>query len=228
MQEQSNAKVMLGIVGMTVLIFAGLAWAIIKAPSDTNTGVETSVTFSNDDTQPFQGPKDAKVTVHIYGDLQCPACKLSEPPLKAAMAKYQDRVKFVWKDFPLPIHRNAKASALAARCAYDQGWFWKMHDELYDHQEEWSELTNPQPKFEGYANDLASLGLDVNRWKACVADNTGAMDKVQEGVTEGLANHVDRTPTYFINNRRYFSMTEQEWTVALDAALAGSSASSTR
>jgi protein-disulfide isomerase len=54
------------------------------------------------------------------------------------------------------------------------------------------------------------------------------MDKVQEGVTEGLANHVDRTPTYFINNRRYFSMTEQEWTVALDAALAGSSASSTR
>ncbi|MCR4256770.1 MAG: DsbA family protein, partial [Candidatus Uhrbacteria bacterium] len=102
MQEStsSNKGLLIGTVVVAAVIFLGLIWAIMSAPSE-NPGVQgnESVTF-NDAGAAFRGNPDAKVVVHIYSDFQCPACKAQETAIAYAVDKYADRVKFVWKDFP--------------------------------------------------------------------------------------------------------------------------------
>ena len=83
---------------------------------------------------PELGPKDAPVTIVEFGDFQCPFCKKSEDSIKQVRAKYADKVRLVYMDFPLSFHPNALPAAEAARCAGDQGKFWQFHDALFDAQ----------------------------------------------------------------------------------------------
>jgi protein-disulfide isomerase len=70
-----------------------------------------------------------------YSDFQCPACKAYEPLVEQMVAKYGDRVAFVYREFPLyQIHVNADAAARAAEAAGKQGKFWEMHDLLFANQ----------------------------------------------------------------------------------------------
>ncbi len=216
-QPTGNKGLIFGIIGITVLIFAGLVWAIVSAPPAENGNGGTtneSVSF-NDANDPVKGKVGAAVVVHLYSDFQCPACRASEPAVRYAMEKYGDRVLFIWKDFPLlQIHKNARKAANAARCAQDEGKFWEYHDKLYDTQSEWSN-GDASPKFLAFAGQL---GLNSAQFTSCL--NADADDaKVAAGIAEGYRNQIDRTPTVFINNRRYFSMTPAEWDAALESAL---------
>lgn len=220
MQEQQNTKLIFGIIGLSVVLFGGLIVAVLKAPSqpaNSVTGVaDESVVFSADPQSPSIGKQDSKVVVRLYSDFQCPACKLSEPAVAETMAKYKDRVKFIWKDFPLEqIHPVARAGAEAARCAETQGKFWEYHDELYVSQSEWSSQKNPESLFLSYAD---KLGLNKDQFTSCY--QTSAHDSaISATLAEGFGNRVDRTPTVFINNKRYFSLSVAEWTALLDQAL---------
>lgn len=213
----SNRQLIIGIVTVTVLIFAGLIWAVIRAPnggSDQQMGKPEQVSFI-DDKDPTIGPSNAKVIVHMYGDFQCPACRAAEGGVKPTVAKYADRVRFVWKDFPLvQLHPNALAAANAARCAQVQGWFWRYHDRLYEKQSEWSS-GDPTSKFQTYAMEVEA---DAAKFDACFANKT-EQARVNADVVEGGANRVEATPTFFINNVRYFGMSPEAWSKALDQAL---------
>ncbi len=218
--SSSNRQLIGGIVAVTVLIFVGLIWVIMRAPNngptnDRQTGKPEAVRFM-DDQDPTIGSTNAKVTVHIYGDFQCPACRAAEAGLKPTMAKYADRVRFVWKDFPLAqIHSNALAAANAARCVQVQGWFWRYHDRLYEKQAEWSGDSDPTSKFQTYAMEVEA---DAAKFNACLTNKTESA-RVAANVTEGGANRVEATPTFFINNVRYFGMSPEAWSKALDKAL---------
>ena len=87
-------------------------------------------------TTPSPGGASASVEIIEFSDFQCPYCQSVAPVLKQLMAKYGDRVKLVWKDFPLPNHPDARPAAEAALCANDQGKFWAYHDKLFDNQSE--------------------------------------------------------------------------------------------
>jgi protein-disulfide isomerase len=218
MAQQKNTGLVVGIVAVTVVLFVGLAVLVSQLPADPsvkNAGQPESVTFNDEGAQSI-GPADAKVVVHLYSDFQCPACKFAEPAVKATMAAYKDRVRFVWKDFPLEtIHRNARSAAEAARCAVDQGKFWEYHDELYAKQTEWESLSNPNEKL---IQEAGAVGMNINTFSTCVQARTHT-DLVKRDINEGFDNDVDRTPTVFINNRRYFAMNAAEWKKNLDAAL---------
>jgi len=218
MQETStsNKGLIAGVIITAVLIFAGLTWAILSAPSGTGP-VSGNATFNDTEKTPFVGPADAAVVVHIYGDFQCPACKAAEGGVRAAMQQFQDRVKFVWKDFPLlTIHRNARAGANAARCAQDQGKFWPMHDLLYAQQESWAEQSDPSSSFSAYANQI---GLDVNAFNSCYSSNKFD-NLVMADEAEGTSNGVNATPTFYVNKTQYVGMAPDQWTNVLNAALA--------
>ncbi|HVM91068.1 MAG TPA: thioredoxin domain-containing protein [Verrucomicrobiae bacterium] len=218
----SNKPLLIGVIVCAVLIFAGLAWAILTAPPGGAPSNNGTASFHDTASTPFVGPADAAVTVHIYGDFQCPACKAAEPGLEAAMSQFKDRVKFVWKDFPLlTIHRNARAGANAARCAQDQGKFWEMHDLLYANQETWAESNDPKSAFAAYASQL---GLDVNSFNSCVASSQDD-DKVMADENEGLANGVNATPTFYVNDAQYVGLSADQWAPILNAALASASSS---
>lgn len=218
MQESSSNKgLIIGTVVVAAVIFLGLIWAIMSAPSDSPSvqGSE-SVTF-NDAGATFQGNPDAKVVVHIYSDFQCPACKAQEPSIAYAVDKYADRVKFVWKDFPLmSIHPNARAAANAAWCADEQGKYWEYHNILFAEQSSWGPLRDPAENFRTYAT---RLGIEPNSFGTCY-DARRYDGKVMAGVQEGNANRVTGTPTIFVNDVRHPGLAPADWDRVLQTALA--------
>ena len=88
------------------------------------------------DHDPSRGPADASVTVVEFSEYQCPFCARVSPTLKQLSEKYGTKVRFVFKDFPLPNHQQAPKAAEAAHCAGDQGKYWELHDRLFTNQQQ--------------------------------------------------------------------------------------------
>lgn len=217
--DSSSKQVVIGIIAVSVLLFGGLTW-LVASSSPSSTITEENVAFE-DANDPFIGKQDSAVTVHIYSDFQCPACKASEPILKKIVEQYKDRVKFVWKDFPLEtIHKNARIGAVAARCAQAQGKYMEMHNKLFAEQTVWSNQSNPNESLKNYAKDLA---LDLGAFNTCL-DNRAEDAKVAANISEANRNLVNATPTFFVNNKRYTGMYEQDWQNAINSALGSNSA----
>jgi protein-disulfide isomerase len=143
-----------------------------------------------DGSDPAAGAPGAPLTLVVFSDFQCPYCRQLEPTLAALQARFGDQLRLVWKDFPLPIHPESRAAAAAARCAGEQGAFWRYRDELFRNQGDLSE-----PRLRMFAE---ALGLDERAFAACLRSNR--FDAIIEAkLDEGRALGVTSTPTMFIN-----------------------------
>jgi protein-disulfide isomerase len=141
---------------------------------------------------PQLGPATAPVTIVEFGDFQCPFCKRAQPTLKQVLAKYGNKVRLVYMDFPLSFHKNAMAAAEGARCANEQGKFWPFHDQLFADQ---SKLDPSDLK-----QIAKKLGLDTKRFDACL-DKDKYRSAIEADVKEGGELGVEGTPAFFINGR---------------------------
>ena len=171
--------------------------------------------------QPERGAKDAKVTIVEYSDFQCPFCARVYTTLENEVLKdYGDKVRFVFKNFPLSsIHPWAEDGALASECAFQQGndQFWAMYNGLFSKQ---SAITkdNLKEKATGIARDG---GLDVAKFQECL-DGKKALDAVKADESEAVALGVNSTPTFFINGRRMSgAQTTQDFKQMIDQELVG-------
>jgi protein-disulfide isomerase len=142
---------------------------------------------------PVRGPADAKLTVVLFSDFQCPFCARVEPTLKELEAAFPGQVRIVWKHQPLPFHPNARPAALAAEAAREQGKFWQMHEKMFANQAQLSPAA-----YEGWAKEL---GLDVGRFKASVAAARGEA-RIAEDQAQARQVGADGTPTMFFNCRQ--------------------------
>ena len=143
-------------------------------------------------TSPAKGNKDAKVTVVIFSDFQCPFCSRVETTLTDLEKDYGKDIRFVWKNNPLPFHNNATPAAEAAMAAGEQGKFWEFHDKLFANQSALDDQT-----YEKYAGEL---GLNIPKWKAAYASHKyTASIKEDQGVAERLGAR--GTPSFFINGK---------------------------
>lgn len=169
---------------------------------------------------PFaKGNASSRVTLEEFSDFQCPACSGLEPGLKRVMKDYDDRVRFVFRNYPLQMHKYAFLAARAAEAAGLQGKFWEMHDMLYDNQKEWSDSMEPRVQFDSYAT---RLGLDVQRFKADM-DRQDLAERVKADLLRGNSLGVKGTPSVFINGRELVPgrlVTEDDLRRELEAALA--------
>ena len=143
-----------------------------------------------------RGPQNAPVTLEEFGDFECPPCGLFYPILKGVEGQYGERLKVIFREFPLtPPHVHALAAARAAEAAGLQGKFFEMHDLLYENQKNWKDVFDVRPIFAEYAN---RIGLDVERWKA---DQDGEI--VARRITlDGSRGHslgIKGTPTVLLN-----------------------------
>lgn len=153
---------------------------------------------SNDHTQ---GPSDAPVTVVEYGDYECPHCARAHPILKLVLRRLGDRLRFVFRNFPLTeIHPHAELAAEAAEAAGTRGRFWEMHDMIYDHQTEGLEV-------EDLAQYAGVIGLDAIAVMHDVAVHTH-LQRIREDFMGGVRSGVNGTPTFFINGVRF----DGDWT----------------
>ncbi len=165
-----------------------------------------------------KGDANSKVTVTEFGDFQCPACGAFEKELQATiLPQYGDKINFVFKHFPLvQIHKNALTAAYATESASEQGKFWQMHDKLYANQDEWSELDNPQPKFEAYAT---AIGLDLNEFKADMK-SSAVKARVERDKKLAADLKLPGTPSFFVNGVLVTTNTTADLTNAISSALA--------
>ena len=139
------------------------------------------------------GPQGAAVTVVEYGDFECPHCKQAAGAVKLLFARFEHRVRFAFRHFPLEeVHPHSLRAAEVAECAGAQGKFWQMHDLLFEKQSH-LELTHLQ----AYAR---SLDLDMGRFTAELDDGI-YLQRVREHQRSGNASGVRATPGFFVNGR---------------------------
>lgn len=142
---------------------------------------------------PSMGAPDAPVEIVVFDDFECPYCAKSVPLFKQVLKAYPDKTKLVIKNFPLGMHKNARAAAVASLAAERQGKFWPLHDLLF---ENYNKL-NPQK-----IRELAEqVGLDMKRFDKDRNDPI-LQQQINADMQEGQRVGVRGTPTVFINGRR--------------------------
>ena len=150
------------------------------------------------------GKADSKVVFIEYGDFQCPSCGGAYAQVKAATEQYQDKVAFIFRNFPLTtIHPNARVASAAAEAAGLQGKYWEMHDLLYQSQSAWENLTGNQrtAEFVGYAGQIS---LDEAKFKTDLASSL-VNKKISFDQAIGKKIGVDATPTFYLNGTQLSS-----------------------
>ena len=139
------------------------------------------------------GPEHAPVTVVEYGDFECPSCKQAAPAVKLLLEQFVNRVRFVFRHYPLEqIHPHALRAAETAEVAGGQNKFWEMHDLLFEHQ-----LHLKAQNLRSYAEQL---GLDMPRYEAEMNDEIH-LQRVREHLQNGEESGVRSTPTFFVNGK---------------------------
>jgi protein-disulfide isomerase len=143
------------------------------------------------------GPDDAKVKLVEFSDFQCPYCQLFQKTMNEIVAEYGDKVQFVFKNLPLEaIHPRAKAAAMAAECANEQGKFMEYSDKLFANQKIWGE-TKDNKAFIGYASQLK---LNTAQFTQCMTDEK-YKDKIESDLQEANDFGISGTPAIFINDK---------------------------
>jgi len=139
----------------------------------------------------------APLTVVEFGDFECPGCATSEAAARQIRAQYGDRIRFVFRQFPLrKMHPQAEKAAEASECAAEQGKFWEALDKLYAERADSS-----VGALKRYAREL---GLDQSRFDQCL-DSGEAASRVSQDLADGHALKVIGTPTWFIGQKVVFS-----------------------
>lgn len=149
-------------------------------------------TVATSASDPVRGAASAPVTIIEFSDYQCPFCGRVNPTLEQVRQTYGDKVKIVFKDFPLPTHPLAPKAAEAAHCAGEQGKYWEMHDQMFANQRALN-----VPELKQYA---AGLGLDAAKFNQCL-DSGKHAGLVTAGQAQGEKMGVNSTPTLYINGR---------------------------
>lgn len=141
---------------------------------------------------------EAKVTLVEFGDYECPACGIYAPYVKEILNEFSGSVTYVFRNYPLPQHKNALVSSYAVEAAGLQGKYWEMHDKVFSLQNEWSSLDDAAPVFVEYAKDL---GLNTDKFVIDMNSQT-VKDIVDRDLNAGNAVRLTETPTFYVNGRK--------------------------
>jgi protein-disulfide isomerase len=178
----------------------------LKAPPVARAEIPTAGAFA-------KGPENAPITLVEFSDFHCPFCKRAEPTVKQVLAKYDGKIRFIYKDFPIDsLHPQARAASEAARCAGEQGKFWEFHDKIYAGD---PDATGPTMQL--YAQQV---GLDATKFEACRTARK-YQAPVQADIADGTKLGVSGTPGFFVNGR-FLSGAQplEEFTKLIDEELA--------
>jgi protein-disulfide isomerase len=144
------------------------------------------------DSAPFRGPKDAPITLMEFSDFHCPFCKRIAPTMEQLLQKYEGKVRWIFRHYPLPMHPGADRTHMASACAQDQGKFWEFHDAIF--------ALAGAPQESDYQAISQKLGLDGKRFQECL--QTGKYKSlVEQELEAGKQKMVVGTPTVFVNDK---------------------------
>jgi protein-disulfide isomerase len=154
---------------------------------------EPRVKIAETGKEPFHGNQNAKVVIHEFSDFECPFCARGKTLVTQIKEAYGDKVKVVFRNFPLEFHPNAEPAARAALCAHKQGKFWEFHDKAFDNQKGLTEAN-----FVAWAGEL---GLKADDFKKCLGDDS-VKASLESDLKAAESLGVNSTPTFYVNGRK--------------------------
>jgi protein-disulfide isomerase len=210
-EKKNNSIAPIAIIGLVLLAAIVGIWWVSNSPTQTartntakKTGANTAELYAK--AAPGANPPNvlgapsAPVTIEEFADFQCGACAGMHPVVKELRGTYGDRVRIVFRQFPLniPTHDKAYEAAVATEAAGMQGKFWDMQNILFANQQAWSRSGDYRKVFEDYAQ---KIGLDVNKFSADMAGSF-TKNRVDADLQRGRSLNIDSTPTFYINGRK--------------------------
>ena len=169
-----------------------LLWGSNPTTVAADTNAVKRVDVSTDD-DPSIGPANAPVTIIEFSDYQCPYCQVwYNQVYQQLLASYPNKIRFVYRDLPLPMHPEAVPAAEAADCAGEQNAYWKYHDALFGQQ-----YGLNRAAYEHYAADL---GLDTKAFTACL-DSQRYQAEIQADASDAGRVGISGTPSFVVNGR---------------------------
>ena len=143
--------------------------------------------------EPVKGKADAPITIVEYTDFQCPFCSKVVPALDETLKAYPDKVKLVFKNYPLSFHQNAMPAAEAAQCAKEQGKFWEVEEKYFANQGELDAA--------GLAKHAKDAGVNMGKWEECMK-NHKHKSVVEADMAAAEKIQVTGTPSVFVQGRK--------------------------
>lgn len=143
------------------------------------------------------GNVDSKVTLINYGDFQCPGCGSMHPIIKKVVEDYKNEIRFIFRNFVLSYHQNAKAASATAEAAGLQGKYWEMHNKIYESQLEWEKL-NESERYETFVQYAKDLKLNITKFKDDIA-TPSMIKKINYDYALGKSAGVKATPSFYLN-----------------------------
>lgn len=211
MENNNKSSLPVAIIGIVLLAAVGAGvWFYNKPKPPVGNTPTKSPSASKDWNEVFakappganpgwsKGSPTAAVTVEEFADFQCPTCAYMHPKVQEVRAAFGDRVRIVFRQFPLiQAHANAYDAACAAEAAGMQGKFWEMQNMLFTNQQSWDKLANARQVFVDYAKNLS---LDVNKFTDDML-SLAVKNRVDADMKRGQAVNVGSTPSFYINNK---------------------------
>ncbi len=196
-------------IAIILLGFGGLvAWSVASHTSNDLTNIDPTKIVEADDSmsggikEHIRGKEDSPVVVIEYADLQCPGCASLMPRMSKLHEQYGDRVAFIFRNYPLKDHYNARAAAAACESAGFQGYYWQMLEALYSNRASWMSLLGSErtAAFTEIFKQVAPEG-DVEAFESGLGDER-IEKKVNFDRDLGKKQNVDATPSVYVNGAK--------------------------
>ena len=216
MKTMTDTKIAIAVGLLALASFGGVfAYQVLTKDEPSAASVRDAVVRA--DSHRLGTADDGKVTLVEFLDFECESCGAAYPFVEQLRERYEGRVTFVARYFPVPSHRNAQNAAHAVESAARQGKFEEMYQRMFETQSEWGEQQDSRaPLFRTFAEEL---GLDMDKYDKDVKSPSVAQ-RVQKDFEDGKAAGVTGTPTFFLNGEKLAATSAEEFTAAIDKALA--------
>lgn len=206
------------LIGTGVVLVVALVIILQQTAVRGNTASITGAQSATEKSE--RGPADAKVTVAVYSDFQCPHCKTYVQSVeKQLLAEYVDtgKVHYDYRHY-IVISRESADAANAAECAAEQGFFWPYHDLLFDQQGVQGRDTVGKPNLKAFGKRIE--GLNLSQFDACV-DSGKYVEQIYREMQQGTDKGVTGTPAVFVNDKKLDNGQDYQLVkAAVEAALA--------
>jgi len=201
-----NAKLLVITLVLTLAFVFGFSWIAQKWLEPSSTGSQYSKTATSEElltATPHSigaGP-DAPYTIVEFSDFICPACGSVSPTLQALVDTYPDKVRLVYRHFPLTnIHPAASILAEISEAADDQGKFWEMHDFIFAHQQSDLENMSPEEATQFIQDHADEIGVNWEQIQQDL-DSGEPAKRVEEDRRQAELLQLNFTPSIFLNGQ---------------------------
>jgi protein-disulfide isomerase len=183
-----SKKIAALIIAAVIIIVGGSLFLLVRYTAEKKATPSVEKFNIPDRNDYYFGTTTPKLTIVEFSDFACAYCRYSYTTVREIGLKYKNNVKIIHEDYPL--HDESLDLAMAARCAGEQGLFWRMYDELFAMQGKFSTSSLP---------DLAvSIGANKASFKTCLAEKK-YLTEIKNDYTDGQSLGLKGTPTFFFN-----------------------------